>query len=167
MKWPDLEKHERYGVAIMLTSGEISNCNGAFAGHLGTDVTGAVGSNLKDWVSGSCCERLSLRLQDLDDNKVGCASLDVTMLYDSRVHAIEMVRFKGPSGSLLWVVSFMVPGASASQAAHKLEALHERVLTYFLSGKNSPEVNINTTNITGDKNQSVQAEEVKDATQDN
>ena len=28
MKWPDLEKHERYGVAIMLTDGEISNCNG-------------------------------------------------------------------------------------------------------------------------------------------
>ena len=43
----------------------------------------------------------------------------------------------------------MVPEPAPLRLVHKLEALHDRVLTLLLSGKNSPEVNINTTNITG------------------
>ena len=167
MKWPDLEKHERFGAAIADMQGFITNCNGAFAGHLGTDVTGASGTRLHDWISEECGTRLDERLGDLRDSRVACASFNVTMSHSSSVHAIEIVCFGNLSSESLWVVSFAVPAEETSEVQKKLEALNERVLSFFMNGGPSNEINFNTTNITGDKNQSVQAENVKDAKQDN
>ena len=101
MKWPDLEKHERFGAAIADMFGVIINCNGTFAGHLGTDVTGASGTRLHDWISEECRARLDARLGDLRDSRVSCASFNVIMLHGSAVHAIEIVCFGDSSSESL------------------------------------------------------------------
>jgi hypothetical protein len=167
MRWPDLEKHERFGVATMDVFGLILNCNGSFAGHLGTDVSGASGTWFHDWISEPCKAKLDKRLDDLRECKVGCASFNVIMNHCDSLHAVEIVCYGKKGSEGLWVLSFSIPTDGASEAKEKLEVLNERILSYFMNGGPSHEVNINTTNITGEKNQSVQAENVKDASQDN
>ena len=167
MRWPDLEKHERFGVATMDPFGLIMNCNGAFAGHVGTDVTGATGTWLRDHISKSCKEKLKERLDDLRESRVSCASFNVEMTYSSSMHAIEIVCFGKPRDENLWLLSFELSTDATLEIQSKLQQVKDQMLDYFMSGNLNPEVNINTTNITGDQNQSVQSENVDNASQDN
>lgn len=168
LRWEELSKHERFGIAVLGCCGTIIKCTPSFAAMLDNDTIGVVDTSIHDHIHASDVPRVMKRLSGIGSGAAAMASLDLMFLQSesgSAPHAVEMIPF---GDNTVWLIAFRIDSTNIRELQEKLEQMKDKLVHFAqLSLEKNIEVNINTTNITGDKNQSVQAEEVDNASQDN
>lgn len=168
LRWEELCKHDRFGIAVLGVCGTIKKCTPSFASMVSTDTVGAEGTTFHDYLDAGDIPRIIKRLKSLATGDASMASLDLLFLdsgFGKKMHAVEMIPF---GDDTVWVIAFKIESGDIRLLQENLEKMKDKLIHFAqVALEKNVEVNINTTNITGEKNQSVQAKDVDDASQGN
>ena len=159
----DLEKHQRFGFAIVdKKTGRVTWSTTSFANMVGqfgkVDIKNV---DLSDLVDASERQSFIYRVGRACSGNVSFDSFCVT--FKNRL-ALEINAVQGPEKSSLFLVVAKSDDLEKARLSEKLEEMHDKFVVFaeLAMRAKQAEININTTNVTGNDNQSIQGDKIED-----